>query len=195
MGSLGSTSSSLIRRVKQRDAEAWRRLVRIYGPVVFLWSRHANLHAHDAADVVQETFLAVSNYVAEFCRDRPQDSFRGWLWTIARNKIRDHYRHQQNAAMAQGGTSAQRALAQLPEGISEESALGQRLLGVAEQRAIELIRAEFEERTWKAFWLTAVEGRQAAEVGAELGMTKRAVRQAKYRVVRRLREELDGLLD
>ena len=105
------------------------------------------------------------------------------------------YRHQQNAAMAQGGTSAQRALAQLPEGISEESALGQRLLGVAEQRAIELIRAEFEERTWKAFWLTAVEGRQAAEVGAELGMTKRAVRQAKYRVVRRLREELDGLLD
>jgi RNA polymerase sigma-70 factor (ECF subfamily) len=69
------------------------------------------------------------------------------------------------------------------------------LLGVAERRAIELIRAEFEDRTWRAFWLTAVEGRMAAEVGVELGMAKGAVRQAKYRVLRRLREELDGLPD
>jgi DNA-directed RNA polymerase specialized sigma24 family protein len=35
----------------------------------------------------------------------------------------------------------------------------------------------------------------AAEVGVELGMAKGAVRQAKYRVLRRLREELDGLPD
>jgi DNA-directed RNA polymerase specialized sigma24 family protein len=36
-----------------------------------------------------------------------------------------------------------------------------------------------------------VEGASATEVGTELGMTPAAVRQAKYRVLCRLREELD----
>ncbi len=61
--------------------------------------------------------------------------------------------------------------------------------------ALELIRAEFEERTWQAFWRTAVNERSSPEVAAELGMTKHAVRQAKCRVVRRVREELQGMFD
>src|SRR5262249_4512515 len=38
-------------------------------------------------------------------------------------------------------------------------------------RALELIRGDFEPRTWEAFWQTAVEGRAAADVAADLGMT------------------------
>ena len=60
-------------------------------------------------------------------------------------------------------------------------------------RALELIRCEFEERTWQAFWLTAVEDRPAGEVALELGMTPGAVRVAKSRVLRRLREELSEI--
>ena len=63
------------------------------------------------------------------------------------------------------------------------------------RRALELIRAEFEERTWRAFWRTTIDERPSPEVAAELGMTKQAVRQAKCRVIRRVREELDGMLD
>lgn len=195
VGTFGSTSSSLLRRARKREPEAWRRLVKIYGPTVFLWGRRAGLSGHDSADVVQETFVAVASHIADFRRERPDDSFRGWLWTITRNKIRDHFRRQRDPGLAQGGTTAQRVLAQIADDASEVEAIGDSLLGVPERRAIELIRAEFEDRTWRAFWLTAVEGRLAAEVGAELGMAKGAVRQAKYRVLRRLREELDGLLD
>jgi RNA polymerase sigma-70 factor (ECF subfamily) len=193
--SLGSTSSSLLRRAQSRDPEAWRRLVKVYGPIVFLWGRQVGLSGHDSADIVQETFVAVAGHIASFRRERPGDSFRGWLWTITRNKIRDHFRRRHDPARPQGGTTAQRMLAQIADDISEVDAIGDSLLGVAERRAIELIRVEFEERTWRAFWLTAVEGRTAAEVGVELGMAKGAVRQAKYRVLRRLREELEGLLD
>jgi RNA polymerase sigma-70 factor (ECF subfamily) len=59
--------------------------------------------------------------------------------------------------------------------------------------AIALIRGEFEPRTWQAFWLTAVEARSPGDVAAELGMTAGAVRVAKSRVLKRLREELRGL--
>jgi RNA polymerase sigma-70 factor (ECF subfamily) len=61
-------------------------------------------------------------------------------------------------------------------------------------RALEMIRGEFEPKTWQAFWQTAVEGRAAADVAADLGMTPGAVRVAKSRVLHRLRADLGELL-
>lgn len=52
-----------------------------------------------------------------------------------------------------------------------------------------LTRNEFEERTWQAFWLTTVEEKSPSLVAQTLEMTPAAVRQAKSRVLRRLREE------
>jgi RNA polymerase sigma-70 factor (ECF subfamily) len=58
-----------------------------------------------------------------------------------------------------------------------------------------LIRADFEEHTWQAFWAVAVDGRPGTDVAAELGMTPGAVYVAKSRVLRRLREDLGELLE
>ena len=100
----GSTSTSLLDRVKAGEAEAWERLADLYGPLVYGWCRQSGLQAEDAADVGQEVFGAVLARVERFRRDRPGDSFRGWLWTITRNKIRDHFRRRSGKAQAQGGT-------------------------------------------------------------------------------------------
>jgi len=56
---------------------------------------------------------------------------------------------------------------------------------------LDVLRGEFEDRTWQAFWLTAVQGKPAQEVAAELGLAPGTVRQAKYKILKRLREELD----
>ncbi len=63
------------------------------------------------------------------------------------------------------------------------------------RRALELVRAEFEPATWTAFWRTTVDGAVPADAAAELGVSVNAVYKAKSRVLRRLRDELDGLLD
>lgn len=63
------------------------------------------------------------------------------------------------------------------------------------KQTLELIRAEFEDRTWQAFWRVTVEDRQSGLVAEALEMTPGAVRQAKSRVLRRLREELSRLLE
>jgi RNA polymerase sigma-70 factor (ECF subfamily) len=60
---------------------------------------------------------------------------------------------------------------------------------------LDLIRPEFAERTWQAFWRTAIEGGSAPEVAAELSMSAGAVRVAKSRVLQRLREELGDLIE
>lgn len=192
-----STSTSLLARVRTQDPEAWRRLVRLYGPVVYEWCRQSRIQDVDAADVSQEVFVAVAIHMVEFRRDRPNDSFRGWLWRITRNKIADHFRRLQCQAQAEGGTDAQQRFARLPDSPPDDSsATGRSLAGAwsqLERHALELLRGEFQDRTWQAFWRMTIDGRSAADIGAELGMTKKAVRQAKFRVLRRLRQELNGL--
>jgi RNA polymerase sigma-70 factor (ECF subfamily) len=61
-------------------------------------------------------------------------------------------------------------------------------------RALELVRGEFEERTWQMFWQTVVDGRTPADVAADLGVSAAAVRQAKSRVLRRLKEEAGDVI-
>jgi len=191
-----STSSSLLERVKAQEPEAWTRLVELYGPLVYYWCRKLGLQAHDAADVTQEVFSAVSSAIAEFER-RDGGRFRGWLWTVARNKIRDHHRRQAGRAQAVGGSDAQAWLAQIPEPWADGSAdeTDRNETSSIYHRAIRCVRAEFEDRTWNAFWRVAIEGHAAVEVAADLGISPAGVRQAKYRVLHRLRAELAELGD
>jgi len=188
-----STATSLLERVKARDPEAWRRLVDLYGPLVYEWCRQYGVRAHDAADLGQEVFTAVAANVVRFRRDRPGDSFRAWLWTITRNKIRDHFRRLQGTARARGGTDALEQLVRVPDSPPESSISGGRpgKASELEHRAVQLVRPAVEERTWQAFWALTVEARPAADVAEELGMTVPAVYKAKYRVIRQIRRELD----
>src|SRR5207237_680601 len=79
--SVGSTSMTLVERVRSRAPGAWERLSFLYGPLVCGWARRAGLRTEDAADVVQEVFLAVARNLAGFHHEAG-DTFRGWLWTI-----------------------------------------------------------------------------------------------------------------
>jgi RNA polymerase sigma-70 factor (ECF subfamily) len=191
----GSASSSLLERVKARDPEAWRRLIELYTPLIYGWCRQCGLQAEDVADIGQEVFAAVAANQEGFRRDVPGASFRGWLWTITRNKVRDYFRRQKGKAHAQGGTEAQQRLAQVPEHGPESTATGVARDNRIELRAVELARAGVEERTWQAFWLVTVDGKEPAVAAESLGITVQAVYGAIYRVRRRIRQELDGLVD
>ncbi len=58
------------------------------------------------------------------------------------------------------------------------------------RRALDQVRAEFEDRSWQAFWRVAVDGRRAADVAAELKISVNAVYVARSRILRRLRDIL-----
>jgi RNA polymerase sigma-70 factor (ECF subfamily) len=152
------------------------------------------LTREDTADVIQEVFRAVHVGLPTYRHDRESDTFRGWLWTITHRKIQDHFRGREDRPQAQGGTEAYRQLQDLPAALSDDlaSSLGSPYGDLA-RRAIELMRQDFEEPTWRAFWATAVDGRLPDDVARELGLTAAAVYQAKSRVLRRLRSELAGL--
>jgi RNA polymerase sigma-70 factor (ECF subfamily) len=62
-------------------------------------------------------------------------------------------------------------------------------------RLLEAIRPDFAPATWQAFRRLVLDGRKAADVAAELGLSVNAVFIAKSRVQRRLRQEMRGLVD
>ena len=190
-----ATSPSLLARVQANQPGSWERLIDLYAPLVYHWCRRSALSPEDAADVFQEVFRSVAEHIAGFRRDRAGATFRGWLRTITRNKIHDHFRRTQGRARAAGGTDAQLHLLAVPGPAEEDDAEEAGLLHRQVRQAVEALRGEFEPRTWQAFWKVQIEGQSTADVGAELGMTPAAVRKAKLRVLRRLREELGDLLE
>jgi RNA polymerase sigma-70 factor (ECF subfamily) len=187
------TPLSLLERVRAHNPQAWHRLVQLYQPLIQSWCARAGVNATDAEDVAQEVFAAAATALDRFHRDRPGDTFRGWLRTITRNQILLLFRRRGGQPQATGGSDAWRHLQAvadpLPGPGEEEAEVGQLYL-----RATELVRGEFEERTWQAFWLTVVEDRDPAAVSQELNMMANNIRQARSRVLRRLRKEVGDLL-
>ncbi|MDP7020026.1 MAG: sigma-70 family RNA polymerase sigma factor [Pirellulaceae bacterium] len=221
-----------MQRLRDNDETAWPRLVNIYGPLVYRWSRAAGLQPDDAGDVVQDVFGAVHACLPSFRRDRQSDSFRGWLWSISRNKkdrrslirqnsstfacltkvsrsrspytltqrrriqIRDFYRRRRDRANAAGGTANHLEMNRIPEQPADEStSAGRDEVNLLRRQALEEIREQFEPQTWTAFWRVAVEGDAAADVAADLNVTVWAVYKARTRVLQRLRDELQDLIE
>jgi RNA polymerase sigma-70 factor (ECF subfamily) len=162
--------------------------------LVYRWCRQAGLQSEDAEDVGQEVFAAVYRKVADFHRDRPGDTFRGWLRVITRNKVRDLARRR-DGATGQGGSDPQRRLQAVAAECESDSgpadALETTLLA---QRALELLRSEYTEEKWQIFHRAVVEDQSPAEIAAELGISVNTVYLTKSRGLRRLRDEFAGLL-
>lgn len=191
-GTHSSISSSLLDGLRCQSPDAWRRLVDLLGPVVYQWCDARGLQPTDAADVTQEVFQRVMASVRQFRRDRPGDTFRGWLWRITRNKIQDHYRQRKRLPRAFGGSDIQQLFQGLADPNGDEPSRSDTDCLIV-RRALKAVRNDFSERAWEAFRRMVIDGQSSADIAADLGMTQEAVRRAKFRVLRRLREELDGL--
>ena len=189
-----SISSSLLYRAQRSDDIAWTKLNQLYFPLIQQWIRSSGVAAADADDIAQQVLVQVHRNIGNFSRDGDSGSFTGWVWTTTKFKIRDYINEQKTQPRAAGGSMAVELMHQLEKNeneIFDEVNASVRLT----RNLLEMIRAEFKSFTWDAFWRVAVEGERAADVAADMDMTVQAVYKAKSKVLRRVREELDGILD
>ena len=195
MADAPTTRPSLLVRLKDsRDAEAWRQFVELYGPIIYRFGRRHRLQDADAADLTQEVLRGVSGGVGRFDYDPRLGSFRGWLFTLARRKLADLLARRRRQVQATGSDATQAHLEEQPERDSAD------VWNQEHERQIfawaaEQVRGQFTETTWRAFWATAVEDRDAAGVAAKLGLSIGAVYVAKSRVQARLREQVRQVAD
>jgi RNA polymerase sigma-70 factor (ECF subfamily) len=186
-----ATSRSLLARARQQDQRAWEKLVELYAPLAYFWCRRSRVAEQDIPDVVQEVFRSVVVGIETFKKERPSDTFRGWLRTVTRSKLSDYFRTRGKSPAVPGGSDMQHRLGQLAaepddEPDPEEESAQQALFF----RGLETIRDQFEPRTWDAFWRVVVDEQSVSDVARALAMRPGTVRVAKCRVLHRLRQEL-----
>jgi RNA polymerase sigma-70 factor (ECF subfamily) len=185
-----TTPISLLDQMRRPDSRAaWEVFARLYTPLLFSWARRLGLQEQDAADLVQDVFALLVQKLPTF-EYEPGKSFRAWLRTVTVNRWRDSRRHLARER-EHGEALLARQAAGGEEDVFAEREYRQRVVA----RALELMQTDFQPRTWKAFWEHGACGRPAAEVASELGLTVGAVYAARFRVMDRLRKELQGLLD
>jgi RNA polymerase sigma factor (sigma-70 family) len=183
------TRASLLLRIRDsRDEQAWRQFVEIYAPLVDHYGRKCGLQAADAADLAQEVLQVVARVVNRFEYDPRRGSFRGWLFTVTRNKLRKLLARDRRAARGTGDSNVRELIEQQPGADGEEAEWNQEYQRRLFSWAAGQIRDNFRDSTWRAFWETAVEDRPARLVAEELGMTVGAVYIARSRVLARLRQ-------
>lgn len=183
------SSLSLARRLADGSPTAWRDLVELYGPLVDRWCRAADV-PHDAvADVAQETFFAAFRGMHRFDPSRADATFRGWLWSVARNRIRDYFRQRRPDA-GTGGSTAAENLGQLADPVPQEEPSEAADVARLARRAMRRVEQEFQPQTWQVFTDAVVLGHPTHVVAQRYALSPAAVRQIRSRVLRRLRQEL-----
>jgi RNA polymerase sigma-70 factor (ECF subfamily) len=190
-GGGNSTSISLLQRVRDNDAKAWVQLVEVYSPLVFRWCRRSGLQQADVEDLCQEVFRSVYRGLPGFRLGKPDSSFRAWLRTIAINRVRDHL--AKRPAIGRGGSDAAADLAAVADPVSAESDDDIQEVSILYRRLTQVMRNDFEEKTWQSFSRVVIDGEAVETVAADLGMTPNAIYLAKARVLHRLREALTEL--
>jgi RNA polymerase sigma factor (sigma-70 family) len=183
----GRTRGSLL--IRLRDAQnhaAWREFVELYQPVIYRLCRRKGVRHNDAEDLVQQVLVSVAKAVDRFDAASEKGTFRGWLYRISHNVIVNFLsRDLPKNKTAEGAEST--ALAQTAA--KDNSSLvrmevRRQLFREAAGRA----REEFEETTFRAFWLTAVEDVPIEDAAKKLNKTTEAIYAARSRVLKRLRE-------
>jgi RNA polymerase sigma-70 factor (ECF subfamily) len=199
-GSPPSTSATLIERATLGDREAWDEIVYLYSPLVDRWCRRWHLRDDVVQELGQDIFLKLFKNLGKFSNDAPNSGFRKWLSRLASNSVLDHLRGVERQPSCVGGSAAQwivdnhvwESADTEPFEDGESTPPEERVILV--RRCLELVRKEFEPRTFEAFWEIVLNGKAPGEVARSLGMKSvGAAYTAKSRVTKRLRELLEQL--
>ncbi|WP_439623912.1 RNA polymerase sigma factor [Gemmata sp.] len=184
-----TTSLTLLDRLRgPRDGDAWDRFVRLYSAGLYSWVRGHGFRHDDAADLVQDVFTTLVQKLPEFEYERG-GSFRAWLWTVTRNKCREHVRRRRPVAVPD------EALADLEGGAATEDVSAEEFRRELMRRVTAVLETDFPPAVWRAFWAHVIDEKPASRVAAEQGINIWAVYTAKTRVLARLNEELADLAE
>jgi RNA polymerase sigma-70 factor (ECF subfamily) len=188
-----ATRASLLVRLRDgRDVGAWQEFARLYAPIIYGFARKRGLQDADAADLMQDVLRSLSSAVHRLEYDPVRGTFRGWLFTVTRNKVFNFLESRSRRVQGSGDSRVQQRLEQHAGGDESGDWEADYRRSMMAQ-AMERVKGEFQTATWEAFLLTAVEGRTPAQVSPRVGLSVGAIYVAKSRVIARLRQEIERM--
>ncbi len=185
------TRASLLLRIRDpKDALAWSEFVRLYAPLLHSYGMKNRLQDSDAADLTQDTLRLVFRAAAEFAYDPAKGSFRGWLFTVARNEIRKFITRKAHRGRGTGDSDMRQILEEQPDVQPDEDEWDREYQLHLFHWAAARVKVDFRDATWQAFWRTVTANEPVEVVAQELGMSTGAVYIARSRVLARIKLEI-----
>ena len=181
-------STNTLELIKVLDPAAWDRTIRRYNQMLFCWCRRSGLKAHDAEDVCQDVLRSASTSIHRFRRATPQDTFRGWLRRITQRRISDFRSSRKSLPYSMGGEGNQGLLNSIKALEISQDVDSASPTPKYSSKLVDIVRSEFEPKSWDAFWRTTVEEEDSENVAKALGITRNAVYLAKSRILKRFRQ-------
>jgi len=183
------TSLSLLAQVKANENKAWEQFYALYQPLIRHWILRDPVARLEAEDLVQDVMLSVQSNVMSFERAR-EGSFRNWLRVITSHRIAQFLRKRRPTQAAE---SLFETLGQPGNALEEEwdAEFDRHVL----RQLLEMVRPEFGEQTWMIFEMTEFQGIVAGEAARRLQLTPATVYMARNRVLRRLRQVGEEILE
>ena len=184
---------TLLDRLRSRpDQTAWHRLVALYTPLIRDTIARFGVQATDADDLTQEVFVALTSSLATFEHNGRTGAFRKWLRTIVVHRVRTYWDSRKRQPVGDAG----RWLDELEDPSSDRCRQWDlEHDAFVLRRLLDLLKVEFTASTWEAFSRQVFDRVEPSVVADELGLTINAVRIAKWRVLRKIRQEAGGLID
>ena len=193
---MNETRQSLLLRAKSGEADAWAALTDLYRPLILGWLNRQGVPPRDREDLSQEVLLNVVKHLPGFEHSGRRGAFRAWLRTVVCSRTADYWRAADAGTRAAGGSGAAAALQQLAD---PDSDLNRQWDDEHDRYVLacllDMVEEEFEPVTLRAFRRLALDGASGAEAAQELGLSVGAVYVAKSRVLSRIRQEAEGLID
>jgi len=185
---LSQTSPSLLIRVRDTaDRQAWDEFYARYAPMIRGWCRH--WFPRETEDMVQEVFTRLTECLKAFEYQPGTGRFRGYLKTVTHRLMQDLKERAKRRPRLDGAAA--------PDEVPAQDDLWDRLAAMFDLELLEMakehVRGRTSDRTWLAYVAVAEQYRNPAEVACELGMRAGAVYQAKFHVIKLLRQEIDIL--
>src|SRR5713101_6516940 len=118
-----ATRASLLVRLRDGgDADAWQEFVHLYAPIIYGFARKRGLQDADAADLMQEVLRSVSSAAPRLEYDPGRGTFRGWLFTVTRNKVLNFLESRSRRVLGSGDSRVQQRLEQYADSEGKLSA-------------------------------------------------------------------------
>ena len=170
------SDEELMVRYQGGDEAAFEEIYGRYGKKIYGFIMRRLTNPDISAELFQETFLRLHRGRNLY---RPEMPFKPWLYTIANNLIRDRFKAKEPK------------IAELPEGVDGESAIGTVPDGSHTLLSFKEAFAALTEDQREALTLSRFQGLRYEQIGTVMGKSTEAVNQLIQRALRQLRKYAD----
>lgn len=184
-----STSKSLLAGLRMGDPVAWARVSTVYGPLIMYWCQQLGLPRHDRDDICQSVLISVGQYGKNFCKAKPGDGFRKWLFTVTRNEVIKQQTNPHRLPSIDGQSLA--TLIHAQETDEDDCADPPEVLSELLRRALEVVKNSSRSENWEIFLAAVSEQLSYEEIASRYGTTVGNVRTIRCRYLARLRDVLE----